>query len=77
VGADRTIVVTAVDATSGQPVDGTVAIRGATGKTGAPITYSCGAEADVGVGARAVRRPPPICTGTVQAAGYRPVPIRY
>ena len=76
-GANKTVVVTAVDVATGQPVDGTVSIAGATGRTGAPLTYSCGEETEVVVGRRTVRRPAPACAGTVQAEGYRAMPFRY
>jgi hypothetical protein len=76
-GANKTVVVTAFDVATGQPIDGTISIAGATGRTGAPLTYSCGGETEVVVGRRTIRRPAPVCAGTVQVEGYRAMPFRY
>ncbi|MFL5606315.1 MAG: hypothetical protein ACJ8AD_07715 [Gemmatimonadaceae bacterium] len=76
-GTNKTVIVTAVDAATGQPVDGTVSIGGATGKTGSPVTFSCETDRELAVGPRVVRRPLAACTGSVHAEGYRDAPIRY
>ena len=52
-GDSKTVTVTAFDAQTGQPVNGTVAVAGASGPTGAAITYSASACAVEGGGASA------------------------
>lgn len=84
-GDTKTVTVTAFDLATGQPVDGTVTVGDATGRTGAPITYraTCGVESAAAVepvtnAKGAVRRAPTrrttvaprVCSGTVSASGY-------
>ena len=57
-GDRKTVTVTAFDAQSGQPVTGTVSIAGATGPTGAPISYAASACA-LEAGGRAEGGPAP------------------
>lgn len=83
-GATKTVVVTAVDASTGQPLAGTVTIAGVTGQTGTPVSYpaACGAAADAELptGPKGVVRRPPVhapCTGKVEVQGYSPSAFRY